>query len=254
MPLDKTNVILIFEQVIVEEDPYEDWYMEGHEFVQQFSGVLNVDLRNTNHVLNHTSLSMNKFEVLCDNQYTSNVFVTKEFFLNIRPCNWTLCLRTQTGICCINQISDLPGVGTMWYYSNGVANILSQHKLIVDSKWSIKHSSHRFETSRNIWDLSIDCITSKGVIIHFFPAAEGLYVMNCTQYFKEGRPVHIFGNCTQYFKEGQLVHIFGKNITDNGICDGNAICNTFSERLQNSNGIDTVANSKCRFIVHKDKL
>ena len=46
-------------------------------------------------------------------------------------------LKTQAGICRIDQIADLPGVGTVWFYPEGVANILSMNKLIMGSGWDI---------------------------------------------------------------------------------------------------------------------
>lgn len=135
------GIIPLFKEVIVTEDPYEDWYKEGHTFVQNSLHIIHVDLQKTNYVFNQSTVRSNKFEVLCDNQSTSNVFVTKEFLLNIWPCIWTLCLCTQTGRCKINLIGDLPGVGMVWYYPGGVANILSFFKLAVDSNWDLDHTT-----------------------------------------------------------------------------------------------------------------
>ena len=89
-------------------------------------------------------------------------------------------------MCKINQIGDLPGVDTVWYYLDGVANILSHHKLIIDNKWSIDHISHKFEISGNIRDLSIDYVKSIGIKVCFFPITEGLHIMDCLEYLKEG--------------------------------------------------------------------
>ena len=229
-----SKVVPTFEEVIADKEPYENWYYEGHAFVQE---NIHVDIRNTGHLFNQKSSNINRFEVLCDNQSTSNVIVTKEFLSNIRPCRWTLCLRTQTGTCKINQIGDLPGVGTVWYYPNGVANIILQHNLITDSKWSINHSSHKFEQSGDVRDLSIDCVTSEGVKVCFIPTVAGLHVMDCSSYFKKGKPMYVFG----------------RKITENRVQGGDAMCNTSSDtiskarELDNLGGIDTVANSKRHF-------
>ena len=175
--------------------------------------------------------------MLCNNQSTLNMIVTKEFLLNICWCRWTLCLRTQTSMCKIDQIGDLPGVGTVWYYPDGVANILLHHKLITDSKCSIDHSSCRFEQSGDVQDLSIDCVTSEGFKVCFFPTAAGLHVMDCLSHYKKGTPMYIFG----------------KKVTDNSVQGGDAMCNTSSKaisdagKLNNLDSINTVANSKTHF-------
>ena len=100
-------------------------------------------MRSTNHAFNQAkeTTALGSYDFLIDNQSTSNIVVKKEFMTNIRLCKWTLVLRTQAGVCRINQIADLPGVGTVWYYPDGVANILSQHKLVVDSNWKINYST-----------------------------------------------------------------------------------------------------------------
>jgi len=38
------DIIPSFEEVVATEDPYEDWYDEGHAFVQHGSRVINIDL------------------------------------------------------------------------------------------------------------------------------------------------------------------------------------------------------------------
>lgn len=65
----------------------------------------------------------------------------------------------------------------------------------------------------------------------FDPTAEGLHVMDCTAYFKPGKPPHIFG----------------QHITDNSVQGGDAMCNTNINVLWNLDGIDTVAKSKNNF-------
>ena len=122
-------------------------------------------MRTTNHAFNQSKIStkLNRFDVLNDNQSTSNIIVEKSFVRGIRPCRWTLVLRTQAGVCRIDQIADLPGVGTVWYYPDGVANILSSHKLIVDSKWKMNYSTDRYYQTGDVNDLSYQCTTGEGV-------------------------------------------------------------------------------------------
>ena len=72
--------------------------------------------------------------MLLDSQSTCDVIVNKDLVQNIRECKWTLCLQTQAGVCRIDHIADMAGVGTAWYYAEGVANILSQHRMATLSK------------------------------------------------------------------------------------------------------------------------
>ena len=60
-------------------------------------------------------------------------------------------------------------------------------------------------------------------------------------------------DCSKYSREGKLTYVFGKTITDNSVDGSNAMCNTFSGRLNNLDGIDTVANSKRNFSTRYQK-
>ena len=59
----------------------------------------------------------------------------------------------------IDEVEDLKGVGTVWFYLNGVANILLQFRMIVHSKWRMTYDAARFYRSSNVEDLSYDVIT-----------------------------------------------------------------------------------------------
>ena len=85
------------------------------------------------------------FELLLDNQFTCYVTVNPEFLSNIRKCKWKLVSKTQEGVCQIKQIGHLPGVGTVWYYPNGVVNILSQNLMATQSNWDIAYSTRRYK-------------------------------------------------------------------------------------------------------------
>ena len=125
------EVVPTFEDMISGDDDNNDVTL-SYQFTSH--GVIEIDLWSTNHAFNQASTSLGWYNVLNDNQYTSNINVEKDFVWNIWPCKWTLIFRTQAGECLINQIADLLGVGTVWFYLDGVANILSQNKLVIDSK------------------------------------------------------------------------------------------------------------------------
>jgi hypothetical protein len=155
--------------------------------------------------------------------------VNKAFLKNIRRCAWTLILKTQTGECKVNMIGDLPGVGTVWYYPEGTANILSAHRMVVNSGWSVNYSTDEYRKTLLHKNLSYRCITSEGIRVEFIPTKQGLYVMDCSQYFNNHE---------------QDVYIFGKKNKDNGTDEGAAMCHNLDGH---ESPIDTIEKSKRRF-------
>ena len=238
------EVIPSYADIVASEEAEDDARHPGYAFN---SMVISVDLRNTNHAFNQAAFNqagsvstvLTKYQILNDNQSTSDIIVYEGFVINIRECRWTLVLRTQSGECRINQIADMPGVGTVWYYPEGAANILSGHRLVVNSGWSVRQDSDKYHRTGNPDDLSIRCVTKEGVRCEFKPTADGLHVMDCESLLKKGK------------------HVFGRNITDNGTRNGDAMsschfikskvdAHCFAEgvsKLNNSEGIDTMKGS-----------
>ena len=119
----------------------------------------------------------------------------------------------------------------MWYYPEGVANILSQHRMITCSKWKINFSSDLFYKTGNVKDLTYDCVTSEGLKVQFVPSDQGLYVKDCSEYLGLNK-----SGC-----------FFGTEITDNGTQGGELMSYAFSiNKINNSTGIDTVEQSRAR--------
>ena len=58
-------------------------------------------------------------------------------FSNIRRCRLTLRLQTQVGWCIMNKVGELDGVGAAWFFPKGVANMLSQFRMVVHGKWKM---------------------------------------------------------------------------------------------------------------------
>ena len=249
------EIVPTYAEILAAEES-EDDQCPGYTFNTR---EITIDLRNTNHAFNQAafnkanggrSTTLTKYQLLNDNQSTSDIIVWEGFVINIRECTWTLVLRTQSGVCKINQIADMPGVGTVWYYPEGAANILSGHRLVVNSGWSVKQDSDRYHQTGNTDDLSIRCVTNEGVKCEFKPTADGLHVMDCESLLKT---------------RGK--NIFGSIITDNGTMNGTAMgsCNLvkakvealcFAEglnKINNSEGIDTVTGSLARF-AKRDQL
>ena len=231
--IETTEELPPFEQAILEEDEHD---AQGY-----LQDTVVIDLRGKNHVYNQTGShkSMKLFDVLLDSQSTCDVIVNGIFVTNIRKSKMTLVLRTQAGKCRIDMVADLPGVGTVWYYPAGVANILSQHRMVVNSNWDVEYSSRSYKKSLNVNDLRFDCTTSEGIKVSFSSTSDGLHVLDCTRYFGVGR-------------QG---HVFGKSIIDNNTNNGLSMCHNITGVLKNkvADAIDTVEKSKQNFS-KKDQL
>jgi hypothetical protein len=232
-----------FEEAIVDESEHD-----GQAYVQYAGDVscvgggceIIVDLRDKNHIFNQTGShkSMNLYDILCDNQSTCDVIVNGAMVINIRNSPTALRLRTQAGECRITQIADLPGVGTVWYYPNGVANILSQHRMVVNSGWDIDYSTKEYRATKNISSLRYNCVTSEGIVCTFTPNKDGLHVMDCSGHFGIGKSGYVFGN----------------TIIDNNVNGGKEMSRSIHGTIENADAfvsveeaIDTVEKSKNNF-------
>ena len=80
-----------------------------------------------------------------------------------------LVLQTQSGSCQITQIAYLLGVGTVWYYPEGAANILSQYRMVVNSGWDVQYNSKHYRHSRDVNDLAYKVETSEGIKFDLCP-------------------------------------------------------------------------------------
>ena len=123
---------------------------------------------------------------------------------------WTLRLRTQSGECRIVMIADMPGIGTVWFYPEGVANILSQFSMAAYSKWTIDYSTKRFHETGDYKDLAFFVTTNEGRKCKFTPTSNGLHAMTV--------------------KKNTDGYIFGKHLYDNGTKGGKSMCHMIMEK------------------------
>ena len=113
-----------------------------------------------------------------------------------------------------------------------MANILSQHRMVVNSGWYVEYSTKPYRQSDNIWDLKYDCVTSEVVKINITPNKKESYMLDCRNHFDLGK-----SEC-----------VFGQNVIDNDTKDGLSMCrNITSIILNNDVTIDTVEKSKQKF-------
>lgn len=192
-----------------------------------------LDVTRKHHIYNQYGKCLSSYEVLFDSCSTCDIFINPEFLSNIRLCTWTLLLKTQSGECTINEIADLPGVGVVWYYPEGSANVLSQYRMITQSHWSVHYNTDQYYKTGDTSDLGYVCTTQAGKVIRFSPTSQGLHVLNCLDHFKtENNP-----------------YVFGEKIIDNSFFS--AMCHSNDNYI--THAIDTLTESRKRF-TKRDQL
>ena len=63
--------------------------------------------------------------ILLDSQSTVDVFMNNKLLKNIHDAKKALSLHCNSRVTTANKIGDLPGYSTVWFYEDGIANILS---------------------------------------------------------------------------------------------------------------------------------
>ena len=178
-----TDILPAFEEVIQDEASHDRYAAWEWQFSQLGSITLNTAVDQTNkeivcdltkldhHICNQFKLGKKgydterkekQWQILLDNQSISNVIINPKLVKNIRISKWALRLRTQSGECRIVMIADMLGIGTVWFYPEGVANILSQFSMAACSKWAIDYSTKRFYKTGDYKDLAFFVTTNEG--------------------------------------------------------------------------------------------
>ena len=68
--------------------------------------------------------------MLLDNQSTVDVFCNSDLLDDIHDSDHPLAIHCNAGIAWAHQRGTLPGYGEVWFYPNGIANILSLHNVL----------------------------------------------------------------------------------------------------------------------------
>jgi len=114
------------EESYTEDDEYEEY--EGFAFLHDDVVCSTQD-----------KAGIPKTWILLDSQSTVDVFSNPHLLTNIRISKTTLMLHCNAGKAIVQQKGDLKGYGTIWYYPEGIENILSLHK--VQEKYKVTYDS-----------------------------------------------------------------------------------------------------------------
>ena len=69
----------------------------------------------------------------------------------------------------------MKSVETVWHYSSGVANILSQFRMATCSRWQISHDTTACRRTGDSRDSCCNIIANEGRKCKFVPARNGLH-------------------------------------------------------------------------------
>jgi hypothetical protein len=107
--------------------------------------------------------------ILLDNQSTIDVFNNSDLLENIRQTTRKMHIHCNAGVAITDMVGDLPGYGTVWYYPDGVANILSLSR-VCEAGYKVVYDS----TNGNKFMVS----KPGGTIMQFNQSAQGLFYID----------------------------------------------------------------------------
>jgi len=110
-----------------EDDMFSDKDYEGFTFIQDVTCNMN------------DKAGIPDSWIHLDSQSTLDLFKNKKLLKNIHDTKKALSLHCNARIAMANKVGDLPGYGTVWFYEDGIANILSFNN--VKKKYHVTYDS-----------------------------------------------------------------------------------------------------------------
>ena len=101
------------EESYEEDDIFSEDDYEGFAFIQDVTCNMN------------DKVGIPDSWILLDSQSTVDIFMNKKLLKNIHDAKKELSLHCNAGVTTVDKVGDLPGYGMVWFYEDGIANILS---------------------------------------------------------------------------------------------------------------------------------
>lgn len=146
-------------------------YCEKHNIYNTVHHIFNqIDLQHRiNHAMAQENSSICKTWILLDNQSTVDVFHNSDLLVNIREVDNFITIHYNAGNVQVHMMGELAGYGLVWYYPDGIANILSLYR--ASTRFHIEYNSRTTGIFR-VWK---DNETYRD----FRPSSKGLYFSDC---------------------------------------------------------------------------
>ena len=118
-----------------------------------------------------------KTGILLDNGSTFSTFRDEGLVVNKRKSSKGIVMSTNAGEKIIDQQAELPGYGTVWVQSGGIANIFGMADMLA--------KNHSIQYDSNKEDAFLVKNKTTGVMVKFSRSPEGLYIYQPTDKFRE---------------------------------------------------------------------
>ena len=98
--------------------------------------------------------------ILLDSQSTVDLFMNKKLLKNIRDTKKPLFLHCNASIATVDKVRDLSGYDTVWFYEDGIANIISLNNM--KKKYCVTYDStacdcfevHKADSTKHVFEPS----------------------------------------------------------------------------------------------------
>ena len=107
--------------------------------------------------------------ILLHNQSTVDTFSNPKILINIRQAQGSMNVHCNAGVTRTKMVGDLPGYGTVWYDTRGIANILSFAKVCRKHRVTYDNTKNEF------------VVHKANVTHHFRPSPDGLYYLDTAE-------------------------------------------------------------------------